>query len=134
MKRLILGVVLVLMAKTAFAPGTLDLDEISALLSQQPRIFRALTTGFEIQKTAIGVRLGNHFTHLGGKRIGPYTLWARPRGSAGPFDIEIQVCTSVTFLNSTGRATDDIIDAAQTKEVLRSFVVQLESGKVACPG
>jgi hypothetical protein len=132
-KTFVLIAVTIFIAKPSFAPVSLDLDDIAPLLRQKPELSRPFLAAYELSATVSGVRLGRHFTHLGGGRIGPYDIEARARGSHGPYNLRVLVCTQSTFVDERGRKTADIFDAANVKETLTGFIVEPSDGKIACP-
>lgn len=121
-----------MVAAPAYAPGTLDTTDLIQLLKQRPEVSKPFLEAFELERVASGARLGSHFTHLSGARIGPYQVMARPKGSKGPFNIEVWVCTGTEFLDKAGKRTDDEFSASRTREYLDGFIVQPQDGKLRC--
>ncbi|HEV7429455.1 MAG TPA: hypothetical protein VGQ46_24130 [Thermoanaerobaculia bacterium] len=128
-----LVVLALFLAKSSFAPGSLEVDEIASLLRQKPDLSRPFLAAYDLSTTISGVRLGGHFSRLSGGRIGPYEIQARARGSKGSYDLRVLVCTQATFVDDHGKKTEDIFDAADVKETLTGFIVQPSGGKIECP-
>jgi hypothetical protein len=126
------ALVALLIPLAAFAPGTVPLESIATLLRQRPELSTPLLSAFELSDTVIGVRLGPHFKHLSGGRIGPYSVAARARGSKGSYEIEVVVCTETQFVNAKGK-TIEPQEATHFKEVLQGFIVRPPGGRVNCP-
>lgn len=51
------------------------------------------------------VRLGNH-TNFGGRRLGPYHCYAKPKGSKGPWLFYMIVHTKYVALDKNGKEVD----------------------------
>ncbi len=92
---------LALSASPSLAGGTLDTGELRSLLQQQPGVHEALTSSLNLAETAHAeVRLGSHYVHLGGARVGPYTIKATLKQSRK--DIEVVLCTQARFFSRDG--------------------------------
>jgi hypothetical protein len=131
MRKLVLLITL-LTAGEVSAGGTVDYHAVRHLLRQQPAIERVITSSVDVASTGVAVRLGNHWKHLGGTRIGPYVFAARARNSSGErFDLVI--CTQTTFARSSGQPTMDPNEAVSVKERLVSVdLMPAGSGASGC--
>lgn len=85
--------------------GTMDEAELLELLKQKPQIREFILQNFDMPKGAWGaVRIGSHYPHLGGKRLGPYTIQVAPKGRTELSPIVITLCTANTFYDASGKA------------------------------
>jgi hypothetical protein len=119
---------------SSFAGGSLGSDELLPLLAQKPEIRDAILSSLVLSDSAFGeVRLGSHFTHLGGERLGPYTIRAKVKQSGKP--IQLVLCTTSRFLSQSGRplSEDDMFDAVRVEEKL-DFVMLRDAGAQSRPG
>ena len=123
------------------AGGTLDEREIHELLEQKPQLREFILQTFDMPKGAWAeVRLGSHFTHLGGKRLGPYTIRVTPKGSSSLSPVVITLCTSYQFLNRSGKVvkadSDEEFKATDVAEKLISVQLRQASEvnmRPSCP-
>lgn len=92
---------LAISASPSLAGGTLDTGELRSLLQQQPEVLEALTSALNLAETAHAeARLGSHYVHLGGTRVGPYTIKATLKQSRK--DIEVVLCAQARFFSRDG--------------------------------
>ena len=100
----ILFVTVCSLSRAAMAGGTLTAGEVFAIIQQRKEISDFLASSLEFRCTAFAdVRLGGEVVPaLGGKRIGPYTLWARGRGSKGGWTLQLTVETHATWQDASG--------------------------------
>ena len=106
--------VLLVSASFAHAQGSLDTNEILPLLKTKPKVADFLLSNLELHDSAMGTRLGFHWENLGGARIGPYEILAKPKG-AKEWTVQLHLCVRTTFLDAQGNALDK--DAAFEKAV-----------------
>ena len=119
---------------TSTAGGTIGLDEIDPLLRQRPALRRFLMSSLEFESTAMAaVRLGSHFEHLGGARIGPCLLQGRPRGSKNGEPLEVVLCTQPRFLDAAGEVAAEETKATRVEEKLMEVVLREAHSKPAIP-
>lgn len=126
---------LALSASPGLAGGTLGTEELRPLLQQQPGVHEALTSSMNLAETAYAeVRLGSHFAHLGGARVGPYTIKATVRQSRK--DIEVVLCTKARFLSRDGAElpTPGAENATRIDERLVTVILREPSTSAAGPG
>jgi hypothetical protein len=76
--------------------------------------------------------MGSHFTHLGGTRIGSYEVMARARGSNGPFNVHVVICTATDFLDKRGRVTKDESAAVKIREYFQGLIIEACAGDLRC--
>lgn len=123
MKHFLIGTLVSLILNvTAFAGGTLSFDEIKPLINQQPEVAKFLFSTLDFDDTAYAEAIvGNEINKkLGGTRIGPYYVNAKPKGSKGPFIFQIVIQTDPVFTDIRGRKLDDdhIGQAVKVSETL----------------
>jgi hypothetical protein len=131
-RKLLIAILASLFPFTVYAPGTLPLDDIAAILKQKPELSRPFLEAFDLREWAVGVRLGPHFKHLGGARVGPYELAARARGSHGGYDVKVVICTVTVFLDDRGKKVE-MTEATRVEETLRGFIIEPPDGHINCP-
>lgn len=109
----------------AQAGGSVSLEEVLVILRQNPELLKVVTTSLELNEEGDGAsRIGNNVNpNLGGKRVGPYELYARPSKSTGPFIFEVVVTTEKTWLNAAGKPTD-LTRAVEVRERLISVEIR----------
>lgn len=97
-------IALVVAGNTCWAGGTLDQSELIPLLGQKPQIKEFVLQNFDMPTGAWAeVRIGSHFEHLGGRRLGPYTVEIRTKGSSTMSPVVLTLCTTYEFLDRDGK-------------------------------
>lgn len=116
----------VLISTSCVADGLFIFDQkIPALLSQKPVLARYLNTTLEFAKEGVATRVGTEINPtLGGVRIGPYRLNARPKGKIGPYTLYVVFNTEVEFKDKTGKITDSVNDGIEISERLISVEIR----------
>jgi hypothetical protein len=96
--------------------GSCDFEEdVKPILMQEPALADYLLSTLDFYRTASAVRIGGIVNQeLGGKRIGPYTIDARPRGLKGPYIFLVTINTERLFFDKDHKKTD--LQAASTVE------------------
>lgn len=90
----------------------MDEGELLELLKQKPQIREFILQSFDMSHGAWGaIRLGSHYTHLGGKRLGPFTIQLALKGSTTVSPVILTLCTTNTFYGKSGRAIAEGSDA-----------------------
>lgn len=101
---LVIAVALIAAAAPCHAGGTLGTGELVPLLSQKPDVYEALSAAFELKDSAFAwVRLGSHYEHLGGRRLGPYEIEAKVRASGKK--IIVVLCTEAAYFDERGEGS-----------------------------
>ncbi|HWI80719.1 hypothetical protein [Ramlibacter sp.] len=111
------------------------------LLDQKPQVKEFILQNFDLPNGAWAeVRIGSHFKHLGGKRLGPYTVQVRPKGTHEISPVVLTLCTTYQFLDRNGASVDlDVAGRADVVDVREKLVsVQLREAREmdtrpACP-
>lgn len=111
---LALAVLISLPGSAAWAEGSFGFEDIQPILQQQPVLAQWLTGGLDFDETGgYAIRIGQNVNpRLGGLRVGPYVILAKPKGAAGPFSLEVTVETEIICLNKAGKPVD--VSKAQT--------------------
>jgi hypothetical protein len=127
---LILGLGL---AKASLAGGTLGTEGIELLLNQSPAVKSFLMSSLTMEEGAFAdIRLGEHFQHLGGQRLGPYYIQAVPKSPEGAKPVEIVLCTRSSFLDEAGQAIPEGSDlefsAVRVEEKLTAVFLREATG------
>jgi hypothetical protein len=135
MRSVTITTILALLATSVLADGSVALTDVQKVIEQQPALNSLLSTQLDVAKTGWAVRLGNHFVHLGGARVGPYVFQAKPADQPGPYTLELTVCTRVVFLGADGTPSKDEREAKAIREQLRFVIVQdsASTQKADCP-
>ena len=136
--RLIITFALVLAPAICKAGGTVEFQRVDHLLQQKPEIREVLLRSLVMPGVAFAqVRLGDHFRHLGGNRLGPYTFKASSRNTtAAP--VLVTLCTSAVFVDSSDRVLptgDEELEATGVRELLNAVVLRDAgvSAAATCP-
>jgi len=80
-------------------------------------------------------RLGSHFVHLGGARVGPYTIRAT---APDDHEVDVVLCTTYRFLDEHGHVLPEgkMESATRIDERLEAVLlqdIQEEQGRPKCP-
>ena len=123
----------------AWAGGTLETDELAPLLRQRPQEVAAIRREFLLGDSAFAqVRIGSHFKHLGGARMGPYEVRLTPRASGEHPERVLWICTSARFLDRRGRDIAEIdnamLRAVRVRETVTLLQVLDDGAARTCPG
>ena len=122
------------MPSASRAGGTVGLDEVDRLLRQRPNLRSFLMSSLQLENTVMAaVRLGPHFEHLGGARVGPYLVEGRAKGSKDGEPLEIVLCTHVQFLDAEGKVAAEETEATHVEEQLTVVMLREAHSKPALP-
>ena len=89
---------------SAWAGGSFIRDDLLHILEQQPAIAAWVVNGLDLDESGYAMRIGlNVNPNLGGLRVGPYTILAKPKGVRGPFTLEVTVETECNGLDDAGK-------------------------------
>ena len=100
--------VVLVWASGALAGGSFSTEEnLMPLLNQQPKLKAWLLGALELDELGSANRIGNNVNpRLGGLRVGPYVVLAKPKGAPGDFTLELTFNTEISCLNAAGKPTD----------------------------
>lgn len=128
---------MILSTGNALAGGTVEFEEVEKILQQKPDIAKFITSSLEFEGAPLAeVRFGSHYTHLSGGRMGPYMLWAKPKGKPGNSTLEITICIAPTFLDKKGKKSADEFEAVSVSEQFTGIIIQDANEtkhQVTCP-
>lgn len=114
--------------------GTVSLAEIDPLLRQRPEIRDFLMSSLDMDSTVMAaVRFGSHVKYLGGARMGPYMIQARPKTPKGASPLEVVLCTEARFLDASGKPTGDETNAVRLEEKLTVVMLREVNSAPAIP-
>jgi hypothetical protein len=106
-------------AAVANAGGSFLLDDIKPLIAQSPEMQKYIFATLELTKSGQANRIGNNVNpRLGGTRLGPYCIYAKPRGSKGKNTMEVCINTEYHFKDKKSRPCT----LEQAYSVTESFV------------
>lgn len=130
---------LLLLPAPVSAGGTLAFSDLLPLLKQKPELSGFLLDSYHLPDSAFArIRIGSHFQHLGGRRLGPYLFKAEGRGNAAGRTALITLCTDHRFLDRAGRLIPDsgnrYLRATAVEEELTAVVLRQESAFAAGDG
>jgi hypothetical protein len=132
--RVAIGLGGLLTGAPCFAGGTVDLEHVDRLLAEQPAVRSFLRSTMDLEPTAFAeVRFGLHFGHLGGARMGPYTIRAHPRGATAGTTLEVVLCTAARFLDESGKPVADEPSAFRLEEKLTAVMIREATGASRAP-
>ena len=90
---------------SAFAGGSLSTSEIFA--ETDANLLKTINVNFTISSVALGMRIGGQVApDLGGARVGPYIICAKPIGAASPYTLSLVFNTDTRFLNARGHQVE----------------------------
>lgn len=87
----------------AFGGGSISFEEQLLPIMNQDKVFAdALLNTFDFSSNVFAqTDFGDH-TRFGGKRLGPYTLLAKPKGSQSTWVFEVTIITKWTIYDQKG--------------------------------
>ena len=105
----------------ARADGSIMFIDADRFLKQQPALRSYLLKTLCISSTGLAVRVAGNYP-MGGARIGPYKLMAKPKGQLGPYTMMLHVNTVQYFYDKQGKDAD-VTEAVRIKEILDSVEI-----------
>jgi len=108
---------------SSLAAGSVSWAEIRTVLKQDSALLKFVETSLDCYSSGSGNRVGGMFP-LGGKRLGPYYIRCRQKGSKSDYSLALVVNTSAKLLDDSGSEVD-ITKATRIEETLES--IQLKS-------
>jgi hypothetical protein len=119
-----MAIMVCLSGVAAWAGGSFAREDIKPILEQESVIAKRLAEGLDLDETGSATRIGqNANAHLGGTRVGPYVLWAKPKGAEGPFTLEVTIETEMLCRNAAGKPVD-IAKARDIRETFSSITIR----------
>ena len=109
-----------LLAPASFgaAQGTFPLSQLKLILEQKPALATHLFSTLEFAEWGMASRVGS-IVHerLGGARLGPYRIRAKPKGAEGDYLFEVVVYTKQTFKDQSGKK----VALAEASSIVEEF-------------
>jgi hypothetical protein len=126
MKRLILLLVtsLLFLPLTAKAGGSFLVEDIKPVLAQVPEIEKYIFSTLELGKSGDASMIGSTINpRLGGTRLGPYCINAKPKGATGGYVFTLCINTEYDFRDKKGKSCG-IEKAYSVKETFLSMEIK----------
>lgn len=104
---LVLALLTTISAIPAWAGGSFSAEELWPILEQQPAVAQWIAQGLDLDESGFAMRIGQDVNpNLGGLRVGPYMILAKPKGAEGPFTLELTVETQMECLDDSGNIVE----------------------------
>jgi hypothetical protein len=88
----------------SFAGGSFSLKQVQPLLQQDKDLNHFITSTLDLDSGGWATRIGSLVNEdLGGARIAPYSIRAKPKGSPGPWIFYLEIEADTTFLDAQGK-------------------------------
>lgn len=109
-----------------FAAGSFSPEEDLAPILEEAPVLREFVEGaLELAPGGSASRIGNAVNpRLGGRRVGPYHILARPKGTEGSFTFELIFHTEIVYLDERGEAVG-LPEAVAIRERFESLEIRL---------
>ncbi|MGI8655040.1 MAG: hypothetical protein ACR2LC_07460 [Pyrinomonadaceae bacterium] len=89
-----------------FADGSFQLQDLKPILNQNPVLANYLFSTLDFAAGGVASRIGDAVNdRLGGKRVSPYRVLAKPKGTKGAYIFEVVVYTDKIFLDEKSNVT-----------------------------
>lgn len=111
----------------AQADGSIEYeDDVDPILKQAPALRKFILNTLCISHSGMAVRIAGEYP-MGGRRIGPYELYAKPKGVVGAYTMKIVINTSQLFFNKAKKSIsiNDIDQATRMRESLLSVEISM---------
>lgn len=132
--RFVIAVACIAIPAVSIGGGTVSLAEIDPLLRQKPLIRAFLISSLDMDATVMAaVRFGSHVKGLGGARMGPYIIQARPKTPKDASPLEVVLCTDARFFDASGKTTQDETSAVRFEEKLNLVMLREFNSAPAIP-
>jgi hypothetical protein len=108
------------------AGGSFDAEaDLVPLLARAPALRDFIDRHLDLDKSGVATRIGREVSdRLGGRRIGPYVIGAKPKGHRGDYIFDLVVHTETVFVDRDGRPSDPP-GAYDVHETVRSFELRM---------
>ncbi len=112
-----------------FADGSFSLQDLKPVLNQNPVLANYLLSTLDFADGGIASRIGDAVNErLGGKRVSPYRILAKPKGTKGAYIFEVVVYTDIVFSDEKGNVTT-LEKAYSVAEKLTYIEIRKAGGK-----
>jgi hypothetical protein len=92
-----------IVSSISYAGGSFLIEDIKPILVQSPEIQKYLFDTLELERSGDANRIGNNVNpRLGGTRLGPYCINAKPKGAKGKNTFNVCINTEYQFRNHAG--------------------------------
>jgi hypothetical protein len=109
---------------SCWAGGSIALEEIMPLLEKAPAMVKWLNDTLDLDTVGDATRIGQNVNpRLGGTRIGPYTILAKPKGAPEPYIFEVTIETTQSFRDAKGKSVD-VSKAHSVEEKFESISIR----------
>jgi hypothetical protein len=118
--------VLCLFCSTTYAGGSFNFKtDLEPILKQKSKLYKFILNSFDFSESGFASRIGTNVNYnLGGKRVGPYVIKAKPKYSDENYIFEVTFFTEQIFTDEIGKPSD-LENATRVKEAFKSFEVKL---------
>ncbi len=125
-KVFLLFLIFLLFSSSLFAEGSFEFDtKLLPLLKKDNSIGKYLLETIDFSKSGSAIRIGQDVNpKLGGGRVGPYTIYAKPKGSSGPYIFKVTIVTSQKGKDEKGNSVT-ILNASRIEEEIVSIEIEL---------
>ena len=102
------ALMVLVLTQSAWGAGSFSRDDdLIPILEQQPAIAAWVAGGLDLDESGSAMRIGQNVNpNLGGLRVGPYIILAKPKGAPGPFTLEVTVETEMDCKDDKGNTVD----------------------------
>ena len=114
----------------------MNFSELLPILKQDREFLANLTANYSLPDSAYAEqRLGSHFKHLGGARLGPYTFLVQQLPPQPAFTKQVLLCTTAAFYSARGQKISESKWelATEVRETLISASFQEPNAPAVCP-
>lgn len=114
-----------LFSSITYAGGSFRLDtELMPILDKNHDLKMVVMNSFDFAESGGANRIGYNVNKiLGGKRLGPYHLNAKPKGQEGDYTLTVVFHTEIEFIDQDGKETSNFKKAVEIKESFYSYEV-----------
>jgi len=92
------------MQTSAVAGGSFATSEVLPLLKQKMDLYRLVMKTLDLDGSGWATRIGGNInSDLGGSRIAPYAIKAKPKGSKGPWQYYLSIEAETIFYDEAGK-------------------------------
>lgn len=118
-RSLSIGIIcLSLIAPCALAGGSISTAEVLPLLQQNPALCKFILDHLDLDSGGWAIRIGSRVNYaLGGTRIAPYSIRARPKGSKEPWQFYLKIDAKTYYYDASGKEVQ-LEDGKSIKEKL----------------
>lgn len=90
---------------SSFAGGSFETEQILPLIQQNKDLNQFIFSTLAIDSGGWATRIGSRISEgLGGARIAPYSIRAKPKGSSGPWIFYLTIEADTEFLDAHGKS------------------------------